>query len=493
MKFKYTRGHKQASSETAQSPVDARGAAESADSSGGPAITFYSGVGTVTGANFLFEAAGKRILVDCGLLQGSDYCAAENREPFGYDPSSIDILFVTHAHMDHIGRIPKLVREGFVGEIYSTPETRALSEVMYPDALHLLTAEAMRLSLPPIYEEGDIAHALSLWKTLSYHTPFEIAPGLSVTLYDAGHILGSSLIQFAFKEGDAIRRVLFCGDLGNSPTPLLRDTEVPPEPSDIIISDSVYGDRNHEPLDERRSRLKKVVKDALSKQGTLVIPSFSIERTQVILYELNNLVESKQIPSVPVFVDSPLATRVTDVYRDSVKFFNEKTQQQISHGDDIFNFPKLAFTMTSRDSEAIRRAPNPKIVIAGSGMSSGGRVISHEREYLPDAKSTILFVGYQTAGSLGRRIMEGARYVNIDGKQIPVRAHVEQITGYSAHKDSDHVVEFIAQAGRPGSHVFVVMGEPRAATFLSQRLNDSLEVKAEIPEKGKRYLLESKK
>jgi metallo-beta-lactamase family protein len=453
-----------------------------------PKITFYSGVGSVTGANFLFEVAGKKILVDCGLVQGGEVFEDENRKAFGYDPSSIDMLFITHAHLDHVGRIPKLVKEGFKGVIYSTPETRQLAALMLEDACSLLDRDSSRKGILPMYDMHDVTNSFGLWQTIQYHSPKEITPGLSVVLKDAGHILGSTMYQFILVKGNDVVNFVFTGDLGNTPTPLLKDTEKITD-ADYLIMESVYGDRNHEPHSERREKLKKVINDNASRKGVLVIPAFSIERTQVILFEIDSLAQAHEIPSMPVFVDSPLATKVTDVYRQYAKDFNIRTQSRIEGGDNIFNFPRLKFTMSGQDSRAIENTPNPKIIIAGSGMSSGGRVTHHEMRYLPDPSSTILLVGYQSVGTLGRKIQDGAKRVDINGTEVPVKAHLETIWGYSSHKDSDHLVEFVADTTKTLKKVFVVMGEPKASMFLAQKLKDNLGVNAIMPEQGKGYEL----
>lgn len=455
-------------------------------------VTFWSGVGTVTGSNFLFEHDDKRIIVDCGLLQGEKFSDDENRKPFPYNPSDIDFLFVTHAHMDHIGRIPKLVKDGFRGIIYSTEETKSLSEIMFSDALYLLKREATIHGGEVLYGEEDIATALSLWKGVPYHESTKINQNLSFSLKDAGHILGSSMVEFSFqvseKNGQEKRKLVFTGDLGNSPTPLLRDTEKV-EDADYLVMDSVYGDRNHEPLDERRGRLENIIRETIRRGGTLVIPAFSLERSQVILYEINNLVEDGKIPSVPVFLDSPLAIKVTQIYQKSEKFFNPNVKADIQSGDNIFNFPKLKFTVTARDSEEIARVASPKIIIAGSGMSAGGRIINHEKHYLGDSKNTLLLIGYQVAGSLGRLIQDGEKEVTINGEKISVLAHIERISGYSSHKDSDHLIEFVENARETLKKVFVVMGEPKSSLFLVQRLRDYVGVNALYPERGKVYEL----
>ena len=469
-------------------------------------ITFYTGVGTVTGANFLFETAGaggakaSKILVDCGMVQGEKVAEDQNREPFGYDVSSIDVLMITHAHLDHVGRIPKLVKEGFKGVIYSTPETRELAELVLNDAVNILTMEAKQYGIEPLYNTDDVARVFPLWKTIAYHENFEVAPGVSVFLKDAGHILGSSMIEFTvdanqqMNSNDANKKVkiLFTGDLGNSPAPLLRDTEAVGD-VDYLIMESVYGDRNHETRDTRLEELTKAINDTLARGGTLVIPAFSLDRSQVLLYEINNLVKDKKIPSVPVFFDSPMGEKATEVYRESTELFNQNAQLQIKNGDDIFSFPHLTFVESQQESQGIDHLNGAKIILAGSGMSVGGRVIGHEQHFLGDAKSTILLVGYQSVGSLGRELADGNKKVTIHGEKVAVKAHIETLYGYSAHKDGDHLVEFVATAGDSSGgkgklkEVFVVMGEPGASMHLAQRLNDELGVKAIVPERLKGY------
>jgi metallo-beta-lactamase family protein len=454
-------------------------------------ITFQTGVGTVTGANFLLEIGKKplRVLVDCGLIQGDREDSMHNRDAFGFDPMSIDMLFVTHAHLDHVGRIGKLVKEGFKGVIYSTFETQRLGKLIMDDAVSLLDREARSQGVLPLYEQKDVESAMRLWKTLPYHEETTIeggtdAGGFSVYLGDAGHILGSTMYRFTYEK----QNIVFTGDLGNTPTPLLRDTDSI-EGAQYLVMESVYGDRNHEPKTERRAKLEQVIKETIHKGGTLVIPAFSLERTQVLLYELNDLVEHGRIPVLPIFVDSPLAIKVTDIYKASSGLFNEATRAQIARGDDIFSFPRLMFTMTGDESRAIDHSRSPKIILAGSGMSMGGRVTHHEALYLPDPKNTILLVGFQPIGTLGRQIMDGAKEVSINGEKIQVKAQIESILGYSSHKDSDHLVEFVSQAEQTLKKVFVVMGEPKAATFLSQRLNHELGVDAIHPDVNKVYTI----
>lgn len=456
-------------------------------------VTFETGAGTVTGANFLLEIAGKRVLVDCGLEQGSEEATAANRLPFAYDPASIDMLFITHAHLDHVGRIPKLVRDGFTGPIYSTLQTMELGALILDDAVGLLAREAKGHGYEPLYEERDVSMTKSLWKAIPYHEEISfnggpMAGGFSLYLRDAGHILGSSMFRFTCVEDGKTKNIVFTGDLGNTPTPILRDTESI-DGAQYVVMESVYGDRNHEPKGARQGKLEAVIKDTFARGGTLVIPTFSIERTQVILFEINELIESGKIESVPVFVDSPLAIKVTGVYQASTELFNPAARARIAGGDDIFHFPKLSYTMSGEDSRAIDYARSPKIIIAGSGMSMGGRITHHEMLYLPDPASTVLLVGYQPVGTLGRHILDGEKKLRINGETIKVKAKIESILGYSAHKDSDGLVNFVSTAGPSLKRVFVAMGEPKAETFLAQRLRNELGVDAVCAEQGTEYEL----
>lgn len=448
-------------------------------------IDFYGATGDVTGANFLITINGKRILVDCGLHQGeqAETNPESNFGSFPYDPTTIDILFVTHAHTDHIGKIPKLVHDGFQGIIYSTPPTKEISALMFDDALGLMENEAKEKGLDPMYSQSDIDKALSLWKVVSYHNPLDINNGIYVQFFDAGHVLGSAMIEFSY-EG---KKLLCTGDLGNTPTALLRDTEITMKPN-FLLMESVYGDRNHN-IENRTKHLERVIESVVQKKGTLIIPSFSLERTQEVLYELNNLIEDGLVPRIPVYLDSPLAIKITEIYRRSKEYFNKTAKTEIVEGDDIFQFPGLQLVESTDDSKAIFHAPSPKIIVAGSGMMNGGRVIHHARHYLPDPNNTLLLVGYQALGTLGRVIQSGEKNVRIFKENVPVNATIDTITGFSGHKDSDELVKFVGAIAEHVESVYVVMGERKASEFLANRLRDNFALNAITPNEGERVEL----
>lgn len=444
-------------------------------------VGFYGGVGEVTGANFLLQINETKILIDCGLIQGVPKNFDPNLKSFGYDAREINFLFITHAHMDHIGRIGKLMKEGFNGEIYSNKATFDLTRLMLEDALAINERHAERKHIKPMYNASDLKHAYSIWETIEYTETRALNDFVSVTPHNTGHILGSC--AYVFTNLQTKERITFTGDLGNSPNPLLPDADTDFE-TEYMVMESVYGDREHELIDDRHQILKHTISKVVSRGGVLLMPVFSLEKTQMLLTELNDLVEKKLIPEVSIFIDSPLAIRLTEVYKENSKFFNEAIQNQINSGDDVFSFPRLKFTYHKAESEAIDRVQGPKIIISASGISEGGRITAHEKRYLPNKQNALVLIGHQILGSLGRRILEGQKEVFIDGSDVPVNAEIIQITGYSSHADSSGLLEYVEKVGEKLKKVFVCMGEPKSSFFLSQRIKDYLDIDAKVPDEG---------
>ncbi|MDP3762952.1 MAG: MBL fold metallo-hydrolase [bacterium] len=444
-------------------------------------VSFYGGAQEVTGSAFLFDDGRTKILADCGMFQCPRFCDLRSGEPFPFNPAEISALFVTHAHVDHTGRIPKLVRDGFRGKIFSSPPTKELARLMLEDSLGVMEKEARKSGGGILYGEEDIAAAFRLWEELEYHQETKVGD-FRVKLLNSGHILGSAMLDI-FAGG---KRIVLTGDLGNPPTPLLPDPEEVRD-ANILIVESTYGDRLHEARGERKLGLERALEDTVKAGGVLMIPAFSLERTQELLFEINDLMEQGRVPKAPIFLDSPLAIKATEVYEKYKNYFNKEAHRNIKSWGDIFKLKNARFTLTTDQSKSINDVPAPKIVIAGSGMSTGGRILHHERRYLPDPKSALLFVGYQPPGSMGRRIQDGAKTVVILGEEVPVRAKIKALLGYSAHPDRDALLAFIEKSRDSLEKVFAIHGEPAASLFLVQRIRDHLGIEAYAPRYGETY------
>lgn len=448
-------------------------------------ITFCGGVDSVTGANFLVETPQSTFLVDCGMTQGSSEEEASNWDSFPYDPKDIDFLLVTHAHIDHIGRIGKLVREGFEGDIFSTIPTKELASIMLEDAYSVMSYEHEKGGKAPYFNTDDIHKALRMWRGCEYYEE-KTHGDLHFTFKNAGHILGSSMIHIRGEHNTLV----FTGDVGNR-NGVLTPVADTLENATYAVMESVYGDRVHEDADSRREQLKNIIQRTISEEGALMIPAFSLERTQVLLYELNELVESKQIPMIPIFLDSPLAIRVTELYREYGRsYFGSDVQDDIRGGDDIFSFPGLSLTETKDASKAIAEVSGPKIIIAGAGMSHAGRIVFHEARYLEDSRNTLLVVGYQAPGSFGRRLLEGQKHVELLGRKVRVKAHIEKLLTFSSHADREDLLQLVTSGKDTLKDVFLAMGEDSSRSFLSQRIRDYVGVTSHMPSQGEKISIE---
>lgn len=444
-------------------------------------ISFYGGAQEVTGSCILFDSGGQKILIDCGFFQSTKFCDPRSGSDFPFNPKDIFAVFVTHAHIDHTGRIPKLVRAGFKGKIYSTAPTKDLAALMLTDSLGLLQKDAMKHGTPLIYEEGDVVSAMKLWQEIPYNK--EIVLGdLKITLRDSGHVLGSAMVEIICQG----KKIVFTGDIGNPPTPLLNDPEKI-KGAEILIIESTYGDRVHQGREERQIMLERAIEETVKRRGVLMIPAFSLERTQELLAEVEDLLDGGRIPEIPIFLDSPLAIKTTAVYKKYESFFNKEAHQKIRSGEDIFRFKGLRMTLTTEESKSINEVNPPKIIIAGSGMSTGGRILHHEKRYLSDPNSTLLLVGYQAAGSLGRMLHDGAKEVRIHDEIVPVNARIAILEGYSSHPDRDKLVDMVASSKDTLQKVFAVHGEPGSSLFLVQRVRDYLGIEAYAPRYGETY------
>lgn len=438
-------------------------------------ISFYGASQEVTGSNYLIEHQDKKILVDCGLFQGSRLAEDKNYSQFQYDPKQINALVLTHAHLDHCGRLPKLIGDGFAGVIYSTPATKELARIVLEDAAHLMLEDSERNDHQPLYTMEDLARVFNNWQTVEYHKRFTPVEGIGALMIDSGHILGSASVEFSIDN----QKVAFSGDLGNPPVPFLRPTETFDSVRHLII-ESTYGARIHEDSKQRSEKLNQAILQSIQEGGTLMIPAFAIERTQEILYEINHLVENRKIPSVPIFLDSPMAIKATEVFARHSELFNNRDKEQ-SKIDNLLHFPGLKVTTSVQSSKEINNFQGPKIIIAGAGMMSGGRILHHAKRYLPDQKSTLLIVGYQVKGSLGRRLLDGEKQVKIHGEEIFVKASIKAIGAYSAHADKIQLIDFVDAIHPRPNKIFITHGELEQAQGLASEIKKHFSVEATIP------------
>ncbi len=442
-------------------------------------LTFLGGTKAVTGAMYLIETKDTKLIVDCGLYQGKREWRKLNFQNFAFDPKSLDYALITHSHIDHIGRIPKLFKDGFRGKVYATKPAVEFSHIFLLDSAHLQKDEVEELRTEPLYTAEHVNMCLNFCKGIDYDKEIKLSNTVKCKFKNAGHILGSAIIEI-WAEG---KKLVFTGDLGNPPVPILKTYDYI-EDADYVIIESAYGNRNHEPTQDRKGVIEDTIEDIAKRKGTLMIPAFAMERTQQILYEINELVENRRVPRMPIFMDSPLAIKATEVFKKYEHYFNKETRGIINSGDDIFNFPGLQITRTAQESKKINETPAPKIIIAGSGMSTGGRILFHEKLYLSDPNSILFIIGYQVKGTLGRRLLDGENMVNILGQRVEVKAQIKACGAFSAHADQKKLLNWIQQIKSPIKKIFVVQGEEEAADALVSKIKNDLKIEAMAPDLG---------
>jgi len=444
---------------------------------------------------------GVNVMIDCGMFQGRE--EHRNDEPFGFDPKEIDVLLVTHAHLDHVGRIPKLVKEGFKGTIVATQATFELANVVLLDSAKLMEEEyrtwyrkAQRRGeekkvKPPLYTVEDVENVWLLPTVRAeYGRGIDVAKGVRATYHNAGHILGSAFLEIRYKEAGQTHKIVFSGDLGNRKAVVMPHIDQVEEAHHLVI-ESTYGDRNHRPMKESVKEFKKAVRDTLLNRGNVLIPSFAIERTQDILCILKEMYLNKELPYCKIFLDSPMAIRATNIFTRYVEDLSHKCQEFFRKDGDVFSIPNLHFTIDVEDSKRINDVERGAIIIAGSGMCTGGRILHHFKHHIWNKRNTVIFVGYQAEGTIGRKIVEGARWIKLYHEKVRVKARIYTINGFSAHADQSELVSWMGGFKRLGD-IYLVHGESDKEEALKKVVKKRLEKKATIVEQGKPYRLDPK-
>ena len=488
-------------------------------------IQFLGAAGCVTGSQFLVAAGDHRVLVDCGMFQGSPEEVERNLMPFAFETDTLDAVLLTHAHLDHCGRIPALARAGFRGPIHATRATVDLAEIVLRDSAKLQVEfterwnrrqarkaeqqaadaesesvatetddeslpERMRKAPPegrtttrePLYDDHDVDRAVEQMRGCDYGDEVAVTDGISAVFHDAGHILGSAIIELRIAEGETSRTIVFSGDLGRDDTPILRDPAQLTH-ADIVVVESTYGNREHAPHDEAIEELVAAIGEVADDEGVLLMPAFAIGRTQEVVWVLDDLVREGRIPRIPLYLDSPMASRATQVYYDHPEVYDDETGKLLRAGDSPLKYPGQQFTDTPDESKAIRHANRPIMVVASSGMLTGGRIMHHLKDFLPDPKCTLLFIGYQGEGTLGRHLQDGGKTARIDGQELDVRCRVRSISGFSAHADQHELEAWLGHFGKAGGSpktVFIVHGDPDAAEAFADRVRSELHMDAHV-------------
>lgn len=472
-------------------------------------ITFLGATKIVTGSNFLVEAAGKKFLVDCGLYQGKAELEEQNYREFDYNPAEIDFMLLTHAHIDHSGRIPKLYNDGFKGPIYAHKATCDLCSIMLPDSGHIQEMESEwknkkrirkgQPTRPPLYTAEEAIKCMEIFVPVKYDDIIQVDENIYVRFNDAGHMLGSSIIEIWAKEDGKETKAVFSGDLGNNDIPLLSEPTMI-DNCDYLVMESTYGSRLHVRNDQKAELFLKIVSETIDNGGTVVIPSFAVGRTQEILYEINKIKENRHdeeflreyrtLMRVPVYVDSPLAISATKVFKENMDLFEDEVKEEMQRGNNPLEFPGLKFTQTADESKALNESDEPSIIISASGMCDVGRIKHHLKHNIWNPKSTILFVGYQAPGTLGYEIVNGAKKVTIFGEEFAVNARIEYIEGYSGHADQEWLMNFVYSFYNKPKHIFLVHGEEESQEVLRNKILEETGIGVSIPEYGETYQLD---
>jgi metallo-beta-lactamase family protein len=455
-------------------------------------LSFLGAARSVTGSRYLVEANNTRILVDCGLYQEREFLY-RNWEPFRVAPEKLDAVLLTHAHLDHCGLLPKLVKEGFRGRIICTHATAEIVKIVLLDSAkiqeedaankkkrHMREGRKVRYPEIPLYTIADVEATLPLFAPVDYNETVNIGPGIEATFHDAGHVLGSSMIRLVISQGGDRRSIVFSGDIGRWNRPILHDPDVFRQ-TDYVVCESTYGDRVHEGTENISNKLVEIVNSAFKTGGNIVVPSFALQRSQEILYYLNSLRLENRIPKLDIYLDSPMAARITEVYKHYISLFDQETKDLLRRNNSPFDFPGLKTVETSNESKALNDIKGTVMIIAGAGMCTGGRIKHHLVTNISRPESTILFVGYQAEGTLGRQILDGAATVRILGQQYPVRARIAQLQGLSAHADRDELLRWFTMLSVKPRHVFITHGEYNAAEKFREFLTEKTGFEASVP------------
>lgn len=453
-------------------------------------LQFLGAARTVTGSCFLLEAVGKKILVDCGMFQGSKTIRAQNYNDFSFVPSSIDCVLLTHAHVDHCGLIPKLCNQGFKGTVYATKVTNELCRIMLPDSAHIQEFDAEianrkgkragRQPIEPLYTVDDAFNSLTYFKSVSYDEDLTLSPDIRVRFRDAGHIIGSAILEVFVTENGKMTKLLFSGDLGQPDQPIIKDPTII-EGADYIITESTYGNRLHEYYN-REDRLTEIINDTISRGGNVIIPSFAVGRTQTMLYYLHKLWRDGKIPNTPVIIDSPLAIAATQIFAKNTQEYDEESTGMLNADGSLPQMPHLLISKTAEESKAINSREGASIIISASGMADAGRILHHLKHNLWRPESSVLFVGFQAQESMGRRLIDGVKRVKIMGEEVSVKAKIYNLDGFSAHADRNQIMEWIGYVKNPKPvNIFLVHGESIASGALGDLIREKLDTAAYIP------------